>query len=183
MERKSLNKKGNIGIVMTFAIIIMFIIFAAFFITIGSGVAIYVTDQIDTNTADMGMVHNTNMTHVQDITIGTLNTFVTKLNWLTGIVVALLFIGILLFAYYVRSSPSNFLIGAYLLLAVLLVTTSIFMSNIYEDIYSGTDVLSVQLQSMTMASFLIIHMPLIITAMIFIGGIILFSGINQEEYY
>lgn len=177
-----MNNKGNVYVLFFFIIILLTAMVAIFAVGLGSGVVTYISDELDTATADMGMVHETNMTHVQEVTIGTANTSVQMLTWLSGVAIAFIILGTLLFSYYVRTSPSTFMIGAFLLMMVLLVVTSIMLSNIYEEVYNGTDEIALQLQSMTMASFLIIHLPLIISGVAFVGGIILFSGMSEEEY-
>ena len=82
-------------------------------------------------------------------------------------------------------NPHPALLGLYFFLVILLIIFSIFMSNIYQDIYSGTDVLATELQSQTLMSFMILRSPFILTLIAIIAGIFMFAvqGINQGGGY
>ena len=86
------------------------------------------------------------------------------------------------FAFTMRQAPSKWLMGFYVMLMLILVMGSIFISNIYEDFYTGTDDLAVRLQQQAILSFMILYSPMIFSVIGFITGIILFSGMQQEEY-
>ena len=69
------------------------------------------------------------------------------------------------------------------MLMILMTIGSIVISNIYEDIYNGDDELGSRLRDQKILSFLMLNSPVIFTAVIFISGVILFTGINDEEQY
>ena len=85
-------------------------------------------------------------------------------------------------AFSMRGNPSGWLIGLYFLLVIILVILSIFMSNIYQDFYTGSGELETRLHEHGLMSYMILYSPMIFTVIAFITGIILFSG-RQEEYY
>jgi len=177
-----MNKKGNIFLVAGFLLFMLIIIFFVFAITIGTGIVTYTTEELDGALSDLGMVGSTNLTDTADITFGTLNTSVQMLSWFSGIVAVLMLVSILIFAAAIRTKADGFLMGMYLFMVVLLIFVSIFLSNFYEGIYTKTDVVASELQSMVMASFLVLHLPQILTVIAFIGGIIIFTGMGEEGF-
>ena len=82
-----------------------------------------------------------------------------------------------------RVSPNKWLIAFYLLMVILLVVGSMFMSNIYEDFYNDNGEFGNILKEHVLLSFMILYAPVITTILAFITGIILFSGVGQEGEY
>jgi len=175
-----MNKKGNFFAIVMFLAIMMVAIFAIFITALGSGVITYVSQEITDATSDLGMVGDSNLSHHTEVTIETANTSIQMLSWGSGIIIVALLLGILIFAASIRTNPSKILIGVYLLMNILLIMTSIFLSNAYEEIYNSGDVLATEIQGMGMASFLVLYLPTIITVISFIGGIIIFAGIGED---
>ena len=91
-------------------------------------------------------------------------------------------IGLFGLAVTYRMTMNRLFIAIFFALAILLIIMSILMSNIYEDIYTGTDEFGTKMKEQTMMSYLILHSPMVFTVVIFISGIVLFSGIRQEEF-
>jgi hypothetical protein len=48
--------------------------------------------------------------------------------------------------------------------------------------FSGADDLSTRLNEHTLLAFMVLNSPVILTAIAFITGIVMFSGMQQEEY-
>ena len=176
------NKKGQLAAIAGIALVAMLIIVGAFFFTVGSGVLTYVSGTVNDITSGLGMAGSSNLSAISDVSIGTLNTTIQMLQWGSGIMIMFGLFGLVIFAGAIRSRPNGFLIGLYLLLVIILIFTSIYMSNTYEELLGGTDELALELQGMTMASYLILYMPGIMTIMSFIGGIIIFSGIGEDSF-
>lgn len=175
-----MNKKGNLIALMGLGIVVLVVIMGAFFITLGSGIITFSADTINDITTGLGTAGDSNLSYYSEVSIGTLNSSLQMMKWGTGVLLLFSLLGIIIFATSIRLNPSGYLIGFYLLLVIVLVFTAVLMSNAYEDITSGTDELAVELSQMPVSSFLIVHMPLIITIMAFIGGIIIFSGLGEE---
>ena len=174
------NKKGNIMVIAMLALFVMVVILGAFFLTVGSGILTYASGTIEEITSGLGMAGDSNLSAISDVSIGTANTTIQMLQWGSGILIVFGLLGIIMFAGTIRFKPSGVLIGLYFLMIIILIFTAIYMSNTYEELLNGTDELAVELQSYTMASFLILYMPMIITIMAFLGGVIIFSGIGEE---
>lgn len=176
-----MNKRGNIAVLLGFVLFIIMMMGAAFVITVGSGLTTYISDEINTATSGLGEVGGTNMTQVQEMTVGVANTSIQQLSYFSGAIVFVILIAMLSFATIIRSHPNKILISAFIMMTILLIVVSIVLSNAYEEIYEGTDEFALELQGMTLASFLLLHMPMFITVISFIGGIIIFTGVGEDE--
>jgi len=176
-----MNKKGNIGLVLMIFVIVAIILCAGLFIAIGGGVIKYTFNQIAPEISSLGQIGDTNMTQVSSYTITPLGTVINSFTWLGGVIYAMLIIGLFGFAISFKVTANKIYMFLFFMLAVLIIILSIFISNIYQDFYTGTEDTAVMLQEQTLMSFLMIHSPMIFTVVIFVAGIIIFSGINQED--
>ena len=176
-----MNKKGNIYVIGVLALLIMVFLLGALFISIGSGVVTFVADEITTATDGLGSItENSNLTEYHDYTFEPANNFIQMFKWLSGILIIFALLGLLIFAAAVRARPGGFLLGLYFVLVIIFIITSIFVSNMYQEFHEGNDDIALELQSMPLTSFLVIHLPFIITLFAFIGGIIIFTGVGEE---
>jgi len=175
-----MNKKANLFALIMFIFFIMIAIFAIFAMTIGSGILTYVSGEITGITNELGMVGSSNLSRYSEVSIGTANTSIQMLSWGAGVISFALILAILIFAAAIKQTPNKLMMAIFILMNILLIMTAIYISNIYEEVYNGTDVLALELQSMTMASWIVLYLPGILTAVAFIGGIIIFTGIGEE---
>jgi hypothetical protein len=65
---------------------------------------------------------------------------------------------------------------------ILLFIGSVLMSNSYQDLYEGTDVLAVSLQSQSLMSYMILYSPFILCFIATITGIFMFARPSEQEY-
>lgn len=177
-----MNKKGNVFGIIIFVAILFIILFLGFMLVVGSSLLNWTFDNITPELTNLGQIGDVNMTAAADYTITPANSLVQSTTWLTGVLYALALIGSVGFAFYMRESPSKILMAFYFMLMVILIMGSIFISNMYEDFYNGVDEFGSILHEYTLLSFFIIHSPAIFTVIGFITGIILFSGLQEEEY-
>ena len=173
------NKRGAMGIIFFFILLftILIIGFAAvIFVALGT----YASDEITPIMQELGVVGETNMSAVSEVTFGTVDTIVGALPWL----VAFSYVGMLIFSIvFIMSwnyNPNPVFIGFYFMLVILLIFGCIIMSNMYEDIYVGTDVLALGLQEQAAMSYMILYSPFIMTLMAFLVGIYIFAGKQTE---
>jgi len=178
-----MNKKGQLGAILGLVLFILILMGGALVLGIGTGVVTYTSRTINDVTSTLGVVDlggdtATNLSSISDMTIGTVNSTIQMAKWGSGFLIVFALLGVLLFAYGIKERP--YLIGFYFLLVIILIICSIFVSNMYEAFYNGTDDIATELHSMVITSFLILYMPHIITLISFIGGIIMFSGVGDE---
>ena len=176
------NKKGNAIIIITFFVILFVILFVGFLMVIGSAILNWGFDEVIPELISLGNIGSANMTDIASYTVTPMNTFVQNIPWLVGVIYIMMLVGSFGFIIIMRTTPSRWLISLYFALAILLIIACIFISNIYEDFYDGTDELAIRLKEHTILSYMILYSPLVFTIMVFITGIFLFSGMQQEEF-
>jgi len=175
------NKKGNAVGIIIFVILLFVIVIAGFLMSTGGALISWTLDNTVPELTNLGVIGDSNMTEVAEVTLVPFTNFLGNINWFIGVIYVLMLIGSLGFAFYSRMSPEKWLVGLYFLLVLLMVVGSILISNIYEDFYNGTDEYAGYLQDQTVMSFMIINSPVILTIIGFITMAIMFSGYNSEE--
>jgi hypothetical protein len=176
------NKKGNIMGIVFFFIALFLILFLGFVMVTGSAIVNWVFDEAVPELTNLGSVGSTNFTKIAEFTITPLNNIIQNFTWLTGVLYVLMLIGAVGFAFAMKINPSKWLIGFFFMSVFILIIASMFMSNIYEEFYTGTDELATRLQEHVILSFMILYAPMIFTIISFISGIVMFSGMQQEEF-
>lgn len=149
---------------------------------IGSAVINFVFDETIPELTNLGEAGSTNLTQIADLTLVPLNSVIQSFTWLTGVLYVLMLIASIGFTLAFRITPDKWLIGFFFMCVLILIIATIFMSNIYEEFYTGTDDLAVRLQEHTVLSFMILYSPMIFTIISFISGIVFFSGMQKEEF-
>jgi len=174
------NKKGAIGIIIFFSVIFIILILGFVAVMVWSVIDI-ASDEITPIMEDLGVVGDTNLSEASEVTFGITNTFVQALPWLISLAYIMALIFTLVFIFIVGYSPHPAFIGFYLMLMVLLILGCVIMSNMYQDIYTGTDDVALRLQEQTAMSYFILHSPLIMGIILIIGGILMFARQSSSE--
>ena len=174
------NKRGNMMAILLIVGLLFMLVMVGIMMVIGSSTINYVMDVTVPELTGIGMAGDFNATHATDITIVPVNTFIQNFTWVAGLLYFFGLIGIFGLAFAFKSTGDKWLIGLFLSLVLILVIGCIFMSNIYEDIYSGTDAMALIMQEHVMLSFLIVYSPAIMSIIAFIAGIVLFSGSPED---
>lgn len=178
------NKKGNIYLIIFFFVMLFLILFLGFIMIVGSSIVNWVYDEAMPELTNIGTVENTNFTQYAEVTITPLNNIIQGLPWMMGVLYVLMLIGSFGIVFVINQSPtSRWLISIYFMFAILLIITAMFISNIYEEFYNGTDDLATRLKEHTLLSYMVLYSPAIFSIIIFISGIIIFSGIGEEYAY
>lgn len=175
------NKKGNAGVLLVGFFIILFVVmFLGFIIVVGSAVFNWGFDEIAPELTDLGVIGGANFTEAASYTIVPLNDVVQSFTWLAGVLYIFILIGVIIVPFMFRSTAEPWMIGFFFVLMLVFIIASMFMSNIYEEFYDDSGELADRLKEHVLLSYLVLNSPLIFTILSFIGGIILFSGINKE---
>jgi hypothetical protein len=175
-----MNKKGQIGGIIIFGFILIVIMMVGFIFGIGGAVTTWTADTVLPELANLGVVEGINMTENANYVIEPVNNIVQNFSWMTGVLYVLLLIGTIGIAMTFRITGNKWLIGLFFVVMIMVILASILFSNMYEDFHTGNDSFSLELQSYTLLSFLIINSPLIVTVIGFVAGIIMFSGMEGE---
>lgn len=173
------NKRGVIGVIIFFAILLGIIVFG-FIASVATGILSYASDEITPIMEDIGMVDQTNVSEVSRYTFGIADDFVQAMPWLIGLgyVAALVFSVVFVVSYGYNPNPA--LMGFYFLLMILIIFGAIILSNMYEDIYTGTDEIALKLQEQTLVSYMILYSPAVMIFISLIAGIYMFAGRQNE---
>jgi len=181
MKRLIKDKKGQVIGIILFFLILLSILVIGFIGAIVIGIIDFGSDTINPIMKELGVVGDTNVSEVATYTFGTLEIINNTLPMLMGFLYVGALIFSIVFAIGYTFSPHPIFIGFYFLLIILLIFGSIILSNIYQDIYQGTDELATRLQSQTLLSFMILRAPYILTIIAAITGIYLFTRSNEIE--
>ena len=176
------NKKGGIGIIIFFLVLLGLLVVGFIAVMLWSVVDI-ASDELTPIMEGLGVVDgtSTNLSQYATYGFGTANTVVQAFPLIiaVGYIMALIFT--LVFIFLVGYSPHPAFIGFYFLMMILLIFGAIVMSNMYQDIYVGTDELALRLQEQSTMSYLILHSPLILTFIAVVGGILMFTRQSSSE--
>ena len=130
---------------------------------------------------NLGVVESTNLTAVGDYTVDQANDFVQQLPWLVGFMYMCMLIASFGVIYFNDGNNNPLFMVFYFVLGIAVISISMLVSNAYEQIYTANDELATNLQSYTLASYMILYSPAIFTVMMFVVGIFLF--VRREESY
>jgi hypothetical protein len=175
-----MNKKGAIGIIIFFLVILFVLVFGFIAAITWSAVDI-VSDEVTPIMEGLGMIDNVNVSQGAEMSFGILDTAVQSFPWLIafGYIMALIFT--LVFVFLVGYNPHPAFIGLYFALMILLIFGCIIMSNVYQDIYTGTDDIATRLQEQGILSYMILHSPFIMAMVAVVGGILMFARQASTE--
>ncbi len=177
MNRKSIrpmNKKGVIGIIIFFVALFL-VLMIGFIAAIVVGLIDFAGDEITPVFQDLGVIGATNFSEAAEASVVPLNTLIQALPWLVGFAYVVMLIFSVIFAMSYSFSPNPVYIGFYIMMVLLLIMGAILMSNMYEKIYNGTDVLADRLKEQTILSYMILYSPMIMAIISFITGIYIFT--------
>ncbi len=168
------NKKGAIGILIFFIVLISVLVLG-FIATMTWAILDIASDEITPIMEDLGMVETANVSEAAEYGFGIVDGFIQSVPWLIALGYVLALIFTLVFVFLVGYNPSPAYFAFYVSLMLLLVFACVIMSNMYQDIYTGTDEIATRLQEQTTMSFLILHSPWILALISVIGGVIMFG--------
>ena len=175
------NKRGQIGIILFIAFLFLIVV-VGFLAAMAVGIITYSSDIITPVMTDLGVVGGSNVSQAAEYTFGNLNTVTNALPWLVGFSYVAALVLSIIFSLSYTYNPHPVFIGLYIMLALLLVFGCIVMSNMYEDIYTGNDMMGDQLHEQTLMSYMILYSPFIMSLIAFITGIFLFTRGREEGF-
>lgn len=179
MNKKSIGKRGgltDIFIFMALAFCIALISIA--FVYIGN----VTHDKIQEKSPFLQeqISPEDNATQIIDNTIGGVNIAYQSLKWITGMLIVGMILSILISSFLVRVHPVFFV--AYILISIIAVIVSVPLSNTYEVIYNDP-VLASSFTGFYAQTFIFAYLPIWITAIMFIVGIVLFVNMQRRDEY
>lgn len=174
------NKRGDIMSIIWIVSILFVILLIGLLLAFGSMTINWVFDEAVPELSNLGMVGSANLTEVAGYTLAPVNNVVQSFTWLTGVIYILGLVGCLGLAFAFRFTGSKWLMGFFFACMFLLIVTSIFISNIYEEFYSDGGDVGSMLHEQVLMSWLILYSPMVMCIVGFISGIIMFTGEGEE---
>jgi len=174
------NKKGSAWPIIVFFLILFTIVIFGFIFSIGAAITDYAADTIVPEIRSIGNVSGTNVSQNADYVVVPVNTVVQQIPWIIGLVYVIALIFSIVFVVSSRIAPHPAFLGFYVAFIILMILGCIIMSNMYQDIYSGTDEIATRLQEQTLMSYMILFSPVIITFIAFFAGVIAFTRGGQD---
>lgn len=172
---KRKDKRGNaIGIIIFF-LVLFTILIVGFIAAIVVSLIDYAGDEITPIFQDLGVAGPSNFSEYSEFTVVQVNRVIQALPWIVGVGYVIMLIFSVIFAMSYSFSPHPVYIAFYIVMILFLIMGSIVLSNMYEDIYDGTDIIATRLQEQTILSFMILYSPMIMALISFITGIFLFT--------
>lgn len=171
-----------------FTDLFLFMIFA-FIIVLISAVFIYmgaeVKDQLKSSLGNVSGLHDVNGNNasvVVDNTLGRATTSYNALYWITVFLIVGMALSIFIGSYLVTTKPVFFI--PYVFIVIIAVIVSVGISNAYETLTQDAT-LSGTFANFIGANFIMLNLPIWITIIGFVGGIIMFArmGRREEQFY
>lgn len=172
-----INKRGNFyATVSVLGTVLLVMCFVAMFV-MGGAIFKDSMGTVFTEVRGIGMItDNVNVTSLANHVLDPAEDIINNYSLYAAMIYIFGIILIFTLAFVFRDNVNLLTVSLFVLAALLIVVFSIVLSNTYEDFYNGTDALATELRSATMASYLILYCPTIMTIVTFIAGVILFSG-------
>lgn len=170
-----MNKRGSMAdlfIFMIFAFAIVFI--CAIFIYIG-GIA---TDQVHTTMDGLDIAGEQNVTEIINDTFGHVNEAYQSLYWISVFLIVGMVISIFIGSYLVTTKPIFFI--PYIFIVIIAIVVAVGMSNAYEQVIADPTMADT-FAGFVGANYIMLQLPIWITVIGFVGGIIMFVRMGSKE--
>jgi len=177
------NKKGGMMGILLVVGGLFFLVMFGLMLAIGSSTINWIMDETVPELNNLGEVGTWNSTDTIRMTILPVNTFIQNFTWVSGVLYIFGMIAIFGMAFAFRGTSDKWLIALFFSLILILIIGCIFMSNIYENIYSTDDDFGSIVKEHVILSYLVMYSPGIMSLIAFIAGIILFSGPSKEVLF
>ena len=175
-KMKNMNKKG------AFTDLFLFMIVALIILLI-SGMYIYMGDRINTELQETlpgkEVGDTVNYTEILDNSIGQLSRTYNLLYWISILIIVAMVISIFIGSYMVTTRPIFFV--PYIFIVIIAIIVSIGVSNAYEEL-ALTPELAETFAGFVGSNYIMFYLPVWVTVIGFVGGIIMFVRMRQEEY-
>lgn len=173
-----MNNKGFSALVGIFIGLVVFIIMA-FVVAVGSGMLMKVSGTLTSSVVNSAP-ETMNFKNTTIITAGNTNSSIQQLRFFSWIFIIAMALGVLISAYMLK--PSSITIFFWFLMSAGIFTASVFMSRAYEDLYNSSGFVGEALHLTDRGtSWLVIYLPLGVTILAFLGGVILYMRMKKQE--
>ena len=169
-----MNNKGSLFdiIIWLIVIFVMFIFFAGFMY----GYNLLTAEVVNTVMPPESLI---NVTDAGQDTFGQINTGLASLRWLALVIAVSMIISIMVSNFLVKAHPVFFIV--YILIIVVGIVLSVYLSNAYETILTSSNPLASTLESFTAMNYIMLNLPIWTTIIGILGAIFLFIGVTFDS--
>jgi hypothetical protein len=172
-----INKRGSlyaiIGVLATVVLVMSFV----FMFILGGSILNDTMGQIFTEVRGIGnLTDNVNVNDSADMIFKPVENVLGNFAMYGAMLYVLGIVLIFTLAFVFRGNISGWTIALFVVSALLIIIFAIILSNTYEAFYLEADDMGTSLRNATLASWLILHSPVIMTIVIFLAGIIMMTG-------
>jgi hypothetical protein len=173
------GKKGDfLGLVVLIVLAFIIITISVIFLFIQRETQAQLHETLDDLPA--GTFGSTNASAVIDDTFGDVGVSYEQLKWITVMLIFGMIIGIFIGSYMVTTKPVMFI--PYIFMVIICVIVSAGISNAYETIINNAT-LSATFLEFGGANHFMLYLPVYISIIGFVGGIIMFvRWVRKDEY-
>jgi hypothetical protein len=174
-----MNRRGGITDIFLFIII-------SFVVAMICGIFVYIGDITETRlheSMDDMEFANSNTSQTIDNTIGKVSDSYESLKWLSFLIIVGMMLSILIGSYLVTTKPIFFI--PYIFVSIVAVLLSVTMANAYEVLIKNATLES-SFAGFVATNYILLHLPMWVTAISFAGAIIMFSRMgrgNESAYF
>jgi len=174
-KKKRKNKKAQ-SILDVFMFLAIAIVIIIFFVLMAYGIGLVNTNLrgVDIGTNSLGL----NITTISDKTMGQLNIGMGVLDIVGFCLIFGMVLTIIISNFLVKAHPVFFV--GYVLVGILAVIMSIMISSAYSDMLLDGN-LGSELAKAKIGTYIMLHLPIWVTIITFLGAILLFAGIMRDE--
>jgi len=178
-NNQGMSKRGAFADLFIFMILAFVLIFICV-------VMIYIanttTSKLHETMDDMDLSDGSgnNVSVVIDYTVGATALTFKSLQWISAFIIFGMILGIFIGSYLVTTKPVFFI--PYIFIVIIAIIVSVPLSNSYETLSNNAD-LSSTFAGFTASNFIMLNLPIWITIIGFVGGIIMFARMGRKEEY
>ena len=172
------NKKGSfLGLFLLIILSVMILFIAGIFMYVGD----LTEDKLHETMDDMEF-GEANTSEVITDTFGKVNQAYSNLTWITVMLIFGMVLSIFIGSYKVRTEPVYFI--PYIIVSIIAIIVSVGVANAYEEVIAEPT-LSSTFATLTGGNYFLLNLPLFITVIAFIGGIIMYVRwtTREDQFY
>ena len=178
-----MNKRGQVTTILYVVGGLLGVVLLAYFLMLGWGTVKLASDELIPALNSFGEITDgVNLSNYTETVLTPVDSVIGNFGLMIGLIFILGIVGILSMAFMFRNSYNVWTISLFVVSIGLLIILSIFISNSYEDFYLEQGEFGDNFRDASLASYLIIQSPVIMTIVAFIAGIILFTGNREDQF-
>ena len=178
-----MNNKGSFNAILIIAISCVLILAFAFASSLFTVVSNQIIQPFTSTFNGLGdNVSGTNFTDITRMTLVPVQASIHSLDYIFGVIYFIAIFLLIGLSVAFKTTDSKWIIPIFIILAIFVLMISIVVSNSYEDLLNGGDIVASGLSEQTLLTYGMVYSPLIMLVTIILSGIIMFTGKGGSDY-